>query len=131
MSNQFIRLGFLLLVLISLASCSQGPEEFGILEGKVNIGPLVPAVQKGEDPTPAPEVYAAREIVVFKKNGKTEYTRIKINPDGRYRAELPVGSYVIDINRIGIDSANNLPLEIQITPNQIVNLDIEIDTGIR
>ena len=132
MSNQFIRLGFLLLGLISLASCSQGPEEFGILEGKVNIGPLVPVLREGEDPpTPAPEVYSAREIVVYKKNGVTEYTRLKIQADGRYQAELPVGNYVIDINRIGIDSADNLPLEIRITSNQIVTLDIEIDTGIR
>jgi hypothetical protein len=132
MSNQFIRLGFLLLGLISLASCSQGPEEFGILEGKVSIGPLVPVLREGEDPpTPAPEVYSAREIVVYKKNGVTEYTRLKIQADGRYQVELPVGNYVIDINRIGIDSADNLPLEIKITKNNMFTLDIEIDTGIR
>ena len=132
MSNQFIRLGFLLLVLISLASCSQGPEEFGILEGKVSIGPLVPVLREGEDPpTPAPEVYSAREIVVYKKNGVTEYTRLKIQAAGSSPAPPPGANDVIDINRIGIDSADNLPLEIRITSNQIVTLDIEIDTGIR
>ena len=62
------------------------------LKGKVSIGPLVPVVREGEEaPTPAPEVYSAREIVVYKKNGVTEYTRLGIDSTGRYQAELPVG----------------------------------------
>lgn len=128
----FNRLSILILLMILFASCSPAPQEFGILEGQVSIGPLVPVVREGEDPpTPAPEVYAAREIVVYKKNGKTEFTRLLIDSTGRYQAELPVGIYVIDINRIGIDSADNLPLEITISANNSTILDIEIDTGIR
>lgn len=126
-----IRLLVLLLLLI-LSACSLGPQEYGTLEGQVTIGPLEPAFQVGQiPPTPRPEVYAAREIVVFKKNGKTEVTRLLIGPDGFYRAELPVGVYVIDINRLGIDSADNLPLEISIQANTTYTLDIDIDTGIR
>ncbi len=122
----------ILVLLISCTACSFGPKEYGVLEGQVTIGPLVPAIQAGEpDPTTAPEVYAAREIVVYKKNGVTEFTRLEIDPTGFYQAELPVGTYVIDINRIGIDHADNLPLEITINPDQIIVLDINIDTGIR
>ena len=132
MSNPFPRLGLVLLILLSFTSCTLGPAEFGFLEGQVNIGPLQPARQAGVDPpTPAPEVYAAREIVVYKKNGVTEYTRLTIGPTGLYRGELPVGFYVIDINRIGIDSADNLPLEITISADRVFTLDISIDTGIR
>ncbi len=132
MSNPFTRLAVILLLLASLTSCGLGPKEYGVLEGRVTIGPLVPAVQVGDsDPTPAPEVYAAREIVVYKQNGKTEFTRLGIDPNGHYEGELPVGVYVVDINRIGIDRADNLPLEITINPNQIIVLDINIDTGIR
>lgn len=131
-SNSFIRLGILFLLLVSLTSCTPGPNEFGILEGQVTIGPLVPVVREGEEaPTPAPEVYSAREIVVFKKNGVTEFTRLGIDSNGWYQGELPVGIYVIDINRIGIDSADNLPLKITISANSVTTLDIEIDTGIR
>jgi len=133
--NSFIRLGILFLLLISFAfcaSCSPGPKEFGVLEGQVNIGPLVPVMREGEEaPTPAPEVYAAREIVVYKKNGETEFTRLGIDSNGWYQGELPVGIYVIDINRIGIDSAEGLPKEIEIMSNRVIRLDIEIDTGIR
>ena len=67
-SNPYFRLALLLLLLVFFAlcaSCSQGLTEFGVLEGQVSIGPLVPVMREGEDPpTPAPEVFAAREIVV-------------------------------------------------------------------
>lgn len=120
------------LLLLVLSACSVGSQEYGVLEGQVNIGPLQPAMQVEEEaPTPAPEVYAAREIVVYKKNGVTEYTRLTIGPTGLYRGELPVGTYVIDINRIGIDSADNLPMEIEIRAGITTILDIAIDTGIR
>jgi len=80
------------MLLIILTACSLGPTEYGALEGQVNIGPLQPAIQFGEqNPTPHPEVYAAREIVIYKKNGKTEFTRLEIGPTGFYQAQLPVG----------------------------------------
>lgn len=102
------------------------------MEGQVNIGPLVPVTNVGEEvPTPAPEVYAAREILVYKKDGVTELTQLEIDSTGKYQGELPVGTYVIDINRIGIDSADNLPMQITISTNSVTTLDIEIDTGIR
>ena len=135
MSKHYLRFSLLLLLLISFAlcaSCNPGPQEFGTLEGQVSIGPLVPVMREGEEPpTPAPEVYAAREIVVYKKNGVTEFTRLGIDSNGWYQGELPVGIYVIDINRIGIDSAADLPLEIEIKSNSVTTLDIDIDTGIR
>ena len=133
--NSFIRLGILFLLLISFAfcaSCTPGPQEFGVLEGQVNIGPPVPVMREGEEaPTPAPEVYTAREIVVYKKNGVTEFTRLQLDSTGWYQGELPVGTYVIDINRIGIDSAVDLPKEIVIEAEGTIRLDLEIDTGIR
>ena len=132
MSRLNLRPILLTLLLLTLAACSLGPREYGTLKGQVTIGPLVPAIQIGQPiPTPAPEVYAAREIVVYKKNGKSEFTRLEIGPSGWYQGELPVGAYVIDINRIGIDSAADLPLEITISANSTYTLDIDIDTGIR
>lgn len=131
-SNPFFRLALLLLLLVFFTACNSGPREFGVLEGQVTIGPLVPVMREGEDPpTPAPEVYAARKIVVYKKNGVTEFTRLGIDSTGRYQGELPVGIYVIDINRIGIDSATDLPKKIEIKSNSVTTLDIDIDTGIR
>lgn len=125
-------LGITFGLMMFFTGCTLGPQEFGTLEGQVTIGPLVPAVQVGaEVPTPHPEVYAAREIVVFKENGKTEVTRIKIDATGHYQAELPVGSYVVDINHLGVDSAADLPKQIEIASQLVTTLDIDIDTGIR
>ena len=120
------------LLLLALSACSPVPRETGYLEGQVAIGPLEPAMRVGEKPpTPAPEVYAAREIVVFRKNGKTEYTRFEIDSSGWYRGELPVGTYIVDINHLGIDTAEGLPQEVTITAGAVIRLDIDIDTGIR
>ena len=132
MSRHLIRLGIVLLLFVSFTSCNQGSQEIGILEGKVTIGPLVPVLREGEiPPTPAPEVYSAREIVVYEKDGVTEFARLQIDSKGTYHGELPAGTYIIDINRIGIDSAANLPIEIEIINSSRTILDIDIDTGIR
>ena len=132
MKRDLLYLSLLTLGVSSLFACTQSPKEFGIIEGHVTIGPLVPVIREGEvEPTPAPEVYTVREVVVFKEDGKTEFARLKIDASGNYRAELPVGTYVVDINYIGIDMAADLPTEIKITNQGVTKLDIDIDTGIR
>ena len=94
--------------------------------------PLVPVMRQGElPPTPSAEVYAARQIVVYERDGSSEFTRLPIDSRGNYRGELPIGIYVIDINRVGIDSAAGLPAQIELTTAATVRLDIDIDTGIR
>ena len=119
-------------LLLTLSACGPSPAEFGVLEGQVTIGPLSPVLQEGETPpTPAPEVYAARQIVVFEADGETEVARLEIDADGNYRAELPAGEYLVDINHAGIDSAEGLPATVNIEPGSTVTLDIDIDTGIR
>ncbi|NIS78671.1 MAG: hypothetical protein GTO14_00210 [Anaerolineales bacterium] len=119
-------------VMLSAFACSSSPPQTGILEGHVTIGPLLP-VQREDEPIPTPsfEVYAAREIVVFKENGRTEVVRLKIDANGNFRSALPVGTYVIDINRVGIDRAKGFPKTIEIRYQEVTRIDVDIDTGIR
>jgi hypothetical protein len=56
---------------------------------------------------------------------------LQIDGTGNFHAELPVGDYVVDINRAGMDSAANLPVAVEIVAGSPVRLDIDIDTGIR
>lgn len=120
------------LALVLAAGCSAGPKKTGVLRGHVSIGPLVPVVREGQpEPTPAPEVYAARQIVIYSEDGRKELARAEIDARGLYQLELPVGTYLVDINRIGIDSAAGLPAEVQIHAGEVTELDIDIDTGIR
>jgi hypothetical protein len=132
MNRYLLYLSLLTLAFPSLTACAPKPQAYGFLEGHVTIGPLVPVVREGEmEPTPAPEVYAAREVVVYQRDGKTEVARLKLDANGNYQALLPVGIYVVDINHVGMDSASGLPKEIEIIDRGVTRLDIDIDTGIR
>jgi hypothetical protein len=124
---------FLLIIFVIIsAACGSATQEVGTLEGHVTIGPLVPAVQEGvPEPTPSPDVYAARQIVVVRERDGKEVERLTIDADGNYAGELPVGIYVVDINHLGIDSANGFPKVIEIVANRVIRLDVDIDTGIR
>jgi hypothetical protein len=81
------------LVGLFISACAPAPKSLGVLRGHVTIGPLVPVLREGEpEPTPAPEVYAARQIVIYKANGKTEVARAEIDAQGNYEISLPVGT---------------------------------------
>ena len=137
MSRKWAVLGLCLVVIsVLLNACSPfsgaGEAGKGVLEGKVSIGPLTPVQRIGEpEPTPAPEVFAARQVVIFSQDGQKEIARVQIGADGSYRVELAPGEYLVDINRLGIDSSKDLPVVIQIEREQTTRLDIDIDTGIR
>ena len=119
-----------LFILLSACQVAQTPE--GILKGHVSIGPIQPAIQDGvPEPTPNPEMYAARQIVLFDQSGRREIARASINAVGDYEVRLPAGIYTVDISHSGIDFAKELPVKVEIRPNEITYLDIAIDTGIR
>lgn len=125
-----VHLAVLLAMFVS--ACGSGPTQTGTLTGHVTIGPLVPVVREGEpEPTPGAEVYAAREIIVFQESDGNEVARVKIDEKGDYLTTLPVGSYTIDINHLGVDSAAGFPKLIEIRPDSITVVDVDIDTGIR
>lgn len=116
-------------LVVGLAGCRK---EEGWLGGRVTIGPLAPVAQAGAaEPTADPAVYAARQVVVFDAKSGAEVLRAGIDTSGQYRVALPVGSYVVDINHAGIDTASGLPLTVEIRANEETRVDIAIDTGIR
>jgi hypothetical protein len=129
-----------ILAVILLAGCGPGSSPRilpaapdGILHGKVTVGPLQPVERAGvPSPTPPPEVFTSRSINIFQSDGKTLVANAHFSPDGTYRVNLPPGTYIIDIpHNGGLGSAKGLPKTITIDSNQTVELDIDIDTGIR
>lgn len=123
---------FFISLSVLLFACQVAPAPEGILKGHVSIGPLQPAIREGvPEPTPNPEMYAARQIVIFDQRGRKEIARASINAAGDYEIALPAGTYVVDINYSGIDFAKGLPAQVEIRPNEVTYLDIAIDTGIR
>ncbi len=122
----------ILILQVLFVACGTGPRETGILQGIVTIGPLVPVVGPGvEEPTPGPEVFRDRKVVVFDSGGKRQLHVVDIQHDTSYRVELEIGTYVVDINHLGIDHAKGLPATVEIQASQVTVLDIDIDTGIR
>ena len=104
----------------------------GYLEGKVTIGPLSPVQKAGETPPPPPpEVCTARSIDVSAADGKTLVANVKVSAECTYRVALAPGSYVVNIARTGIDRGTGLPKTVTIAGGQTVQLDVDIDTGIR
>jgi len=103
----------------------------GILQGKVSIGPICPVERPGVTCEPPPEAYAARKVVVYGEDGTTLVKVVAIDATGQYRTSLPPGTYVVDINRAGIDRSGDVPKTVMIRAGETVTLDIDIDTGIR
>lgn len=103
----------------------------GFLEGKVTIGPLCPVEPCNLTQEKIDEIFGARKLVVYTSDKSSIVTVISLDHKGEYRVALNPGKYIIDINRISIDSSDDVPKEILIEPGKTIRLDIQIDTGIR
>jgi hypothetical protein len=118
------------------ASCQPGGPETVLLQGAVTIGPITPVEMPGQEVIVSPEVFAARKIIIYDESGQRQIRDIAITQigggaTGYYTAQIAPGTYVIDINRAGIDRADGLPRKISPAADETVTIDINIDTGIR
>jgi hypothetical protein len=103
----------------------------GILEGTVTIGPICPVERPGV-PCPVPcEAYQARKILIYDENGTKLLQQVNINCDGHYLVELKAGEYTVDVTHAGIGHVTNVPKKIEIKSGKTIELNIDIDTGIR
>ena len=130
-----LAIGLLAGSLGNLSCCPGGPENV-LLQGAVTIGPISPVEQPGECPPVPPEVFSARKIVIYDESGQrlvreVAITQIGNGAIGYYTAQIAPGTYTVDINRVGIDSADNLPQKITVVGDETVTIDVDIDTGIR
>jgi len=122
----------LAILLVAGAGCTGGPvTPKGTLQGQVTIGPICPVERPDRPCLPTPETYAARKVLVLSSDGANLVATVPLNQTGSYRVELDPGTYVVDINRAGIDRSPDVPRTITLTAGETVTLDIDIDTGIR
>ncbi len=106
-------------------------KDVGFLEGKVEIGPLCPVEPCNLTQDQIAQAYEARKIIVFASDRSSIVAIVSLDPTGNYKVALNPGRYIVDINRIGMDSSADVPKEIEIESGKTVRLDIRIDTGIR
>ena len=131
-----ISLIFLVASTLLLIGCQNEQQATGTLEGTVTIGPIWPAERLGENRPVQPQVFEARKVVVYNKSGTKivkiiDLTQIAQSAKASYSVQLKPGQYVVDITHGGIDRSSEVPKKIEIRPEQVVVVDINIDTGIR
>ncbi len=111
--------------------CSCGTAGSGILEGNVTIGPICPVEQLGH-PCPVPcEMYQARKVLIYDSSRTKLIAEVAIDCNGHYWVELKSGGYTVDINHNGFGHVSGVPQTIELKPGQTIELNIDIDTGIR
>ena len=105
----------------------------GFLEGHLRI--ILSREVELADGTPASvtaEDYAAYPLIVLSQDRKQEITRLTADGNGNYRAELPPGDYILDVQ--GRKPKGHLrakPQPFTVVSNQTVRVDMDIDTGVR
>ena len=99
----------------------------GALAGKVTIGPLCPVEPCS---TPPEHVYSSRDLIM--RSDLTGTIRVHLDTNGNFEARLPTGTYTVDLSDCDfLGCSRSLPKTVSITPDQVTELAIEIDTGIR
>ena len=126
------RLGLLLLVLAALAGCgapaaapSATPVASGI-RGRVILGPTCPVQRSGQTPCLTP--YTAT-LVLTDRDGK-EVARTTSAQDGRFQFAVRPGQYTIQ-PQPGQPFPQAQPLDVTVVPGQVLEVEINYDTGIR
>ena len=124
--------GALVVTYLAWSAGLLGPSvQKGVIYGKVTIGPICPVERENVPCSTPPETYRARKIVILTADATARIATADIDDNGNYRAELPAGTYTVDINHVGIDRSNDVPRTVTIEPEKSVRLDVSIDTGIR
>lgn len=112
----------------------------GTLSGKMTIGPICPVERNPPDPKckPTAEMFALKTIVVL-PYGLAEFdagrTGGQVHPDanGNFSLSLEPGVYTINVLpwQKGLGSVSIKPDRFAISAGGVVNVAIDIDTGIR
>jgi len=105
----------------------------GFLEGHLKI--ISPKEVELADETPSKttgENFADYPLLVMSSDGKREVARIIADANGNYRVTLPPGDYILDVpGRRPKGHLRATPQPFTVASNQTVQVDMNIDTGVR
>jgi hypothetical protein len=122
----------LIMITLLLSACAAQPADTGTLQGTVTVGPLSPVEIAGQPkPTPPPEVFTSRGLVIYKEGSDKIFARLNFAADGTYSVLLPVGNYIVQLPAGGIEFSRDLPVSLTIKSGEKTILNFDIDTGIR
>jgi len=119
-----------LLLLADVTLINAGP--IGSVEGHVKI--ISPKEVELADGTPShmsAENHADYPLVILSRDKQTEVAHVTADENGNYRIALPPGDYVVDVQNRRRRHVRATPRPFRIVENQIVHVDMTIDTGVR
>jgi hypothetical protein len=121
-------LGCIFLVLAGSATSSDALPS-GVMEGHLKIFSPNP-VDLGDEnaATVTAENYADYPLLILSRAEKKEIARITADANGNYRAALPPGDYVLDVQGRARRHARWKPKPFTVVSNQTVRVDLDIDT---
>ncbi len=119
-------------VLIGTASSNAASQ--GFVEGRLKIVSLKPVELDGENtPTktaPATaENYAEYPLIILSQGERKQIARITANADGSYRAALPPGNYILDVDGRVPKRLRVRAQPFTVVSNETVHIDMTIVTG--
>ena len=116
------------LVVASTASVNAAPQ--GSVEGRLKIVSQRP-VQLDNDNTPtlAAKNYTDYPLIILSQAESKQIARITPDKDGNYRAALPPGEYILDVEGRVRRRLHVRAQPFTILPNETVHVDLTIVTG--
>ena len=105
----------------------------GFMEGHLKITWLGAAEAESSDEMPrqavAPETYAKFPLIVSSQDEKSEIARVTADGNGNYRAALPPGAYILDVEDRAATRLRAKSQPFTVVSNQTVRVDMNIVIG--
>jgi len=120
--------GCIFLVLAGSATSSDALPS-GVMEGHLKILSSKP-VDLGDEnaATVTAGNYADYPLLILSVDGQKEIARISADTNGNYRAVLPPGDYILDVQGRARKHVRAKPQPFTVVSNQTVRVDMDIDT---
>ena len=130
--SSFVSNSLFACLFVALAVCSANAQSPGFLEGHLKI--IASREVELADATPsenAADNYAGYPLIILSRDKQKEIARITADENGNYRASLPPGDYVLDVQNRRRRHVRATPQPFTMAANQTVRVDMAIDTGVR
>jgi hypothetical protein len=126
----------ILIVATSLVVAGIAPsnaEQTGFIEGHLKI--ISPSEVEPSDAMPRQTVtserYAEYPLIILSQDGQKEIARVTADGNGNYRAALPAGNYILDVQDRTAKRLRARPQPFSIVSNQTVHVDMNVIIGFR
>jgi len=115
-------------VVLGSASINAAPE--GFVEGRLNVLLRRPVQLADENPaTVTTKNYADYPLIILSQGERKQIARITADADGNYRAALPPGDYILDVEGRVRRRLHVRAQLFTVVPNQTVHVDLTIEAG--